>query len=286
MDGRFKLRCFSDISIPVKDSISNAEVRSIGDPIWSVIYWTSQDSPLARSNPLGSMSICEWRSSERSNVLRRRLNGENMNERCHSRTPICLHADESRLQQIFLNLLNNAAQYAEHRGRIRLAAEQVGNEAIVTVSDDGVFIAADKHQEIFEIFSKVDDTLHESHNGLGIGLMLVKRLTEMHGGSVAVSSAGPGQAANFACSYPSRWRQQFSHTRAKASVPLLRKDCAPWLLSQACLAQLHRPPSRSSWSNSPRCQRTGGTDARNCRWLTCTGIYERVGFVEEKWFSR
>jgi PAS domain S-box-containing protein len=116
--------------------------------------------------------------------------------------PIHLHADPVRLTQVFSNLLNNACKYTEPHGRIRLSAERAGSEVVVKVSDTGVGIPADKLESVFEMFSQVDRSLERSQGGLGIGLMLVKRLVEMHGGSVEASSDGPGKGSEFTLRLP------------------------------------------------------------------------------------
>lgn len=98
--------------------------------------------------------------------------------------PILLDADLTSLAQVFLNFLNNVAKYTEPGGRIVLEAERQGSDIVVTVADTGIGIPADKLPGIFEMFSQVESSLSRSRGGLGIGLCLVKRLVEMHGGSI------------------------------------------------------------------------------------------------------
>jgi PAS domain S-box-containing protein len=102
--------------------------------------------------------------------------------------PILLAADATRLAQVFANLLNNAAKYTNPGGRIWVTVERQGSDAVVRVRDNGVGIPADMLSSIFDMFAQVDRSLERTHGGLGIGLTLVKRLVEMHGGSVAVNS--------------------------------------------------------------------------------------------------
>lgn len=116
--------------------------------------------------------------------------------------PIILDADFTRLAQIFLNLLNNSAKYTEPGGRITFVAERQGSDIVVSVTDTGIGIPADKLPTIFEMFSQVESSLSRSHGGLGIGLCLVKRLVEMHGGSVEAHSEGPGQGSCFVVRLP------------------------------------------------------------------------------------
>lgn len=116
--------------------------------------------------------------------------------------PVWLDADPTRLAQVFMNLLNNAAKYSDRGGRIRLAAEVRGDEVEVVVRDRGIGIPLDKLGSIFDLFSQVDRSLEKSQGGLGIGLSLVRRLVEMHGGTVEARSSGPGQGAEFVVRLP------------------------------------------------------------------------------------
>ena len=116
--------------------------------------------------------------------------------------PLIVDADMTRLAQVFLNLLNNAARYSDRGARIQLNVELQGSDAVVTVSDTGSGIAADQLPRIFEMFTQVDKSLEKSQGGLGIGLTLVKRLVEMHGGSVEAKSEGLGKGSEFVVRLP------------------------------------------------------------------------------------
>ena len=116
--------------------------------------------------------------------------------------PVYLDADLTRLAQVFCNLLNNAAKYSERGGRIVLTAECRGNEAVVSVRDTGVGIPADMLLRVFEMFTQVDRSLEKSQGGLGLGLSLVKRLVEMHGGRVEARSEGLGKGSEFVVRLP------------------------------------------------------------------------------------
>ena len=116
--------------------------------------------------------------------------------------PLWLNADAVRLTQVFGNLLNNSCKYTPAGGTIRIIAQRDGTDAIVTVSDTGIGIPADKLASIFDMFTQVDRSLEQSQGGLGIGLTLVKRLVEMHGGSVEARSAGVGQGSAFVVRLP------------------------------------------------------------------------------------
>ena len=103
---------------------------------------------------------------------------------------------------MFSNLLNNAAKYTEPGGRIWLTVERQRGEAVVRVRDTGVGIAAEMLPRIFEMFSQVDRSLERSQGGLGIGLALVRRLVEMHGGTVEARSDGLGKGSEFVVRLP------------------------------------------------------------------------------------
>jgi signal transduction histidine kinase len=116
--------------------------------------------------------------------------------------PILLDADPIRLAQVFSNLLNNSAKYTEERGGIRLSAQLQGDQAVVRVTDRGIGIAADHLPRIFHMFAQVDTASERSQGGLGIGLSLVKRLVEMHGGTIEAHSEGPGKGSEFVVRLP------------------------------------------------------------------------------------
>jgi signal transduction histidine kinase/CheY-like chemotaxis protein len=116
--------------------------------------------------------------------------------------PVRLEADPTRLEQVLANLLNNAAKYTDHGGHVWLSARQEGGELVLRVKDTGMGIAADMLPRIFEPFVQSDRVLHQSQGGLGIGLTLVRRLVEMHGGSVTAHSEGPGKGSEFVVRLP------------------------------------------------------------------------------------
>lgn len=116
--------------------------------------------------------------------------------------PVWVEADPIRLTQVFGNLLHNAAKYTDPGGRIRLSMERDSDEVVVRITDTGIGIPREKLSRVFELFTQLDDSLEKSAGGLGIGLSLVKRLVEKHGGTVAVDSAGPGQGSEFVCRLP------------------------------------------------------------------------------------
>jgi PAS domain S-box-containing protein len=113
-----------------------------------------------------------------------------------------LQGDDTRLTQAFGNLLNNAAKYTPPGGRVRIRAWQEGQSAIVEVSDNGIGIPGDMLETVFDLFTQVNEGAERSPGGLGIGLFLVRSLVEMHGGSIAAASAGPGQGTMFTVRLP------------------------------------------------------------------------------------
>jgi PAS domain S-box-containing protein len=115
---------------------------------------------------------------------------------------IWVDADADRLQQVFCNLLNNAAKYTGPGGHIELTVERVGNEAFIRIRDNGTGIVADMLARIFDLFIQADRSLDRSQGGLGIGLTLVKRLVEMHGGKVEARSEGVGRGSEFTVRLP------------------------------------------------------------------------------------
>jgi signal transduction histidine kinase/response regulator RpfG family c-di-GMP phosphodiesterase len=116
--------------------------------------------------------------------------------------PIFLDADPMRLAQVFSNLLNNAAKYMDRGGRIWLTATPNGSDIIVSVRDVGIGIPVESLPSVFDMFAQVDRALEKSQGGLGIGLTLVRRLVEMHGGSVDARSEGIGQGSEFIVRLP------------------------------------------------------------------------------------
>src|SRR5262245_17250571 len=116
--------------------------------------------------------------------------------------PVRVKGDLTRLAQVVLNLLNNSAKYTPEGGHIRLAVGTEDNRAVLWVRDDGVGIAPELLPKVFDLFTQAERTLDRSQGGLGIGLTLVKKLTEMHGGTVEAHSAGPGRGSELVLRLP------------------------------------------------------------------------------------
>jgi CheY-like chemotaxis protein/two-component sensor histidine kinase len=116
--------------------------------------------------------------------------------------PIWLQGDSTRLEQVVVNLLNNAAKYTDEGGQIWITVEQERGEVVLRVWDTGVGIAPELLPRIFDLFTQADRTLDRSQGGLGIGLSLVQKLVELHGGTVEAHSAGLGQGSEFIVRLP------------------------------------------------------------------------------------
>ena len=113
-----------------------------------------------------------------------------------------ISGDPIRLQQVLWNLLTNAVKFTSKGGRVQVFLRRVDSHVEISVSDSGQGISADFLPHLFDRFSQADTSMARQHGGLGLGLALVKSLTEMHGGTVSASSAGPGQGATFVVSLP------------------------------------------------------------------------------------
>jgi PAS domain S-box-containing protein len=116
--------------------------------------------------------------------------------------PVYLHADRDRLAQVFGNLLTNACRYTDPGGHIRVTAERHNGSVTVTVADDGIGIPPAKLSAVFEMFAQVQPDAERARGGLGIGLRVVKRLVELHGGTVHATSDGPGRGSAFVVRLP------------------------------------------------------------------------------------
>ena len=116
--------------------------------------------------------------------------------------PCELNADPARLAQVFANLLNNSSKYTDPGGQILLSARLEDDAAVVSVRDTGIGIPAEKLASVFEMFWQVDSAFERSQGGLGIGLTIVKRLVDMHEGTVEARSAGLGKGSEFVVRLP------------------------------------------------------------------------------------
>jgi signal transduction histidine kinase len=131
-----------------------------------------------------------------------------MRERKHNMStsfpgaPLWIQADPARLEQVFVNLLFNAAKYTNPGGRIRLSAETEQGDAIVRIRDSGIGIEAKDLPHVFALFVQADPSSRRAEAGMGIGLALVRTLVERHGGYVTATSAGRGHGSEFTVRLP------------------------------------------------------------------------------------
>jgi PAS domain S-box-containing protein len=138
-------------------------------------------------------------------------------------------ADPTRLEQVFANLLNNAAKYTERGGSIWLEVERLGEEVLVRVRDTGFGIPPAALPHVFDLFMQADRTLDRSQGGLGIGLTLVKRLVEMHGGSVTAHSQGSGKGSEFIVRLPILQQEAGRASEERLAPAVVREATAPVL---------------------------------------------------------
>ena len=116
--------------------------------------------------------------------------------------PIVIHGDTLRLTQALINLLNNAARYTPNGGRISISAETRETDVVLRVRDNGRGISRDDLERIFDLFTQVDPANAEQRGGLGVGLALVRRVVELHAGTVRASSEGLGKGSEFTVRLP------------------------------------------------------------------------------------
>jgi signal transduction histidine kinase/CheY-like chemotaxis protein len=116
--------------------------------------------------------------------------------------PIVVEADPARLEQVLGNLLDNAAKYTEPGGRIIVTVAREDEAAVIRVRDTGIGIEPDMLPQVFEMFSQADGSLARTRGGLGLGLSLVRKLVELHGGRVEARSDGPGRGSEFVVRLP------------------------------------------------------------------------------------
>jgi PAS domain S-box-containing protein len=116
--------------------------------------------------------------------------------------PLVVQGDSTRLSQVFLNLLNNAAKYTPENGLIQISGKAEGQHAVIRVRDNGLGIAPELLPKVFDLFVQGSRSLDRAEGGLGIGLALVREIVRLHGGSVSVSSAGVQQGSEFTVKLP------------------------------------------------------------------------------------
>jgi two-component system, chemotaxis family, CheB/CheR fusion protein len=157
-----------------------------------------------------------------------------MEERRHEMTisvpcsPVCVDGDAVRLEQIVSNLLDNAAKYTNPGGRIEVNLTEQAGQAVLSVRDNGIGLASDDVDHIFELFDQVDRSLSRSGGGLGIGLTLVRRVLQLHHGTVEARSAGLGHGTEFIVRMPVSERERPISRRpgegTKTALPARRRN--------------------------------------------------------------
>jgi PAS domain S-box-containing protein len=146
--------------------------------------------------------------------------------------PLWVEGDATRLEQVATNLLTNAAKYTDPGGRIDLVVESADGSAVLRVRDTGVGIAPDVLPRVFDLFVQAERRLDRARGGVGIGLTLVKRLVELHGGTVEAHSPGVGRGSEFVI-----------------RLPLLREDGQPLKMDPS---EAHTPLTRPQPERSRR----------------------------------
>jgi CheY-like chemotaxis protein len=131
-------------------------------------------------------------------------------ELVHSGGPVYVNGDRTRIEQIVTNLIGNAVTYTPNGGRIDVRVAQDGTNAVLEVRDNGIGIAPDVAPHVFELFFQGSQGVYRSTRGLGLGLTLVQRLVEMHGGTVEVYSGGLGKGAVFTVRLTAVARRRFA----------------------------------------------------------------------------
>ncbi len=119
-----------------------------------------------------------------------------------STKPLWVHADAARMTQVLVNLLNNASRYTPEEGRIDFAVAPLDDQVAFTIKDNGVGIAPEQQQAVFEMFVQVDNSLERGAAGLGIGLTIARELVRLHQGSITLESEGLGQGSAFTVHLP------------------------------------------------------------------------------------
>jgi signal transduction histidine kinase len=138
--------------------------------------------------------------------------------------PIVVNGDPVRLIQVVSNLLGNAAKFTDAGGRIWISAEAADEQATVRVRDTGPGLEASELNSIFDLFYQLERTLDRSARGLGIGLSLVRRLVEMHGGRVEAFSEGPGCGSEFVFRLPLLSATRVSRAASASEIDKARES--------------------------------------------------------------
>ena len=119
-----------------------------------------------------------------------------------SREPLHVRGDPVRLIQSIGNVLHNAAKYTDAGGEIHVDVQSSADDVVIAIRDDGIGISDELLPKVFDLFVQSERTMDRAQGGLGIGLSVVKRLVEMHGGTVTAASAGTGRGSTFTIRIP------------------------------------------------------------------------------------
>jgi signal transduction histidine kinase len=133
--------------------------------------------------------------------------------------PVLVSADPTRLDQVLANLLGNAAKFTPRGKAIGVSVGKADSEALLRIADEGVGIRRELLPQIFELFTQDDAAVHHAPGGLGIGLTLAKRIVELHGGSLAIDSPGPGRGATVTVRLPAIPEPEVAAARPRRDIP-------------------------------------------------------------------
>jgi len=149
---------------------------------------------------------------------------------------VWVQADRTRIEQVVSNLVSNAVQHTRPQGRIQVRLAAQGDYALVTVSDDGAGMSAETVAHAFDLFYQGQQDPDRKRGGLGMGLTLVRRIVEMHGGSIAGASDGPGRGSTFtlrlpAIAAPHAARNGEAHGASRGRQVVIVEDSSDTLIS-------------------------------------------------------
>src|SRR6185503_3903621 len=134
---------------------------------------------------------------------------------------ITVDGDKTRLVQMLANILHNASKFMDPGGRIHLKVAREGSQVVISISDTGIGIPHEHIARIFDLFTQVHSKADRAQGGLGIGLALVRRLAEMHGGTVTAHSDGTGRGTEFTVRIPALSTQKVLGTQVNAPEPIV-----------------------------------------------------------------
>jgi CheY-like chemotaxis protein len=129
-----------------------------------------------------------------------------------------VYGDPLRLAQVLSNLLTNAAKYTNPRGDIRVTADEVGGELVMSVEDSGIGIASEDLTKVFGMFAQVRSAQEHAAGGLGIGLALARGIIDLHGGRIEAASGGPGKGSRFTVHLPGASRASIAEPKSRAAL--------------------------------------------------------------------